>query len=241
MQNTNTGSGNTQGGSNKPSGLSWSMPPAQSSAPANTNTQSAKPVQSPLPTAAARPASQKPPASSAQSKVKETINNKTKMLVGVIVVVAVVAGGWKMFGSDIASAPGGKTNTPVASDTKSATGGSSSSAVPTTAAANNLTIPSPQDAGAEVSVSSATVSEPTWLVVYELNNGALVRALGATLFFPENNGKGGTISLLRATQPNTAYFVGQSLDNGSHTFAIHVNKDVLDATGAIAGVTFKTK
>lgn len=158
-----------------------------------------------------------------------------------IVVVAVVAGGWKMFGSDIASAPGGKTNTPVASDTKSATGGSSSSAVPTTAAANNLTIPSPQDAGAEVSVSSATVSEPTWLVVYELNNGALVRALGATLFFPENNGKGGTISLLRATQPNTAYFVGQSLDNGSHTFAIHVNKDVLDATGAIAGVTFKTK
>jgi len=160
---------------------------------------------------------------------------------GAVAVLVLVAIGWNIFGRDTASAP--STTTPsagteaVAPGAPAATG---AAAVPTTAAANNLTIPSPQQVGMSVEVTSATVSVPTWLVVYELYNGAPIRALGATMFFPENNGKAGTISLLRATAPNTAYFVGQSLDDGSHTFKIHVNKDVLDATGAMAGVTFKT-
>jgi hypothetical protein len=98
-----------------------------------------------------------------------------------------------------------------------------------------------QAAGSQVMVTDATVSVPTWLVVYELANGVPVRALGATMFFPEYNGKGGIISLVRPTEPNTSYFVGQSLDTGDHTFTLHKNREVTDSNGKMVGTTFKTQ
>jgi hypothetical protein len=97
-----------------------------------------------------------------------------------------------------------------------------------------------QDAGDAVVVKDASVSVPTWLVVYELSQGKPVRALGATMFFPEYNGKGGVITLLKPTMPNTTYFVGSSLDTGDHTFTPHVNKEVVDSNGSMVGTTFKT-
>jgi hypothetical protein len=107
--------------------------------------------------------------------------------------------------------------------------------------ANNLSVASPQDAGMDVVIASTTVTVPTWMVVYELAGNKPARALGATLFFPEYNGKGGVVSLLRATQPGATYFIGQATDDGDHVFTLHGDKDVLDAGGNLAGVTFKTK
>lgn len=111
--------------------------------------------------------------------------------------------------------------------------------MPSVTAANNIDV-GDQLAGMEVLVTDTTVSVPTWLVVYELYQGKPVRALGAQMFFPELNGKGGIIKLVRATTPNTTYFIGQSLDTGDHTFTPHVNKEVLDASGRMMGVTFRT-
>jgi hypothetical protein len=93
----------------------------------------------------------------------------------------------------------------------------------------------------DVVITSANVTAPTWVVVYELAGNKPARALGATLFFPEYNGKGGVVSLLRATQPGTTYFVGQATDDGDHIFTLHKDKDVTDISGNLAGVTFKTK
>ena len=243
MQNTNTGSDNSQGGAQKSGGISWSMPPASSNTNPINNSQPSSPVQPPLPTVAAQkqPFQKPPTVSKNQAHAGEKPNN-TKWLVGGIVVLALVAIGWNAFGRDTVSAPGNTaTETTNNAAVASGTGATPTTATPKTATANNLMVPSPQDAGMQVVVSETSVSAPTWLVVYELYEGKPVRALGATMFFPEHNGKGGVISLLRATQPNTAYFVGQSLDGGDHTFTMHVNKEVLDVTGAISGVSFRTK
>ncbi len=104
-----------------------------------------------------------------------------------------------------------------------------------------IVILSPQNAGMDVVVGSVDVSTPTWLVVYELAGNTPTRALGASLFFPENNGKGGVIPLLRTTEANTSYFVGQARDDGDHVFEIHVDQNVVDANGAPVGTTFKTQ
>jgi hypothetical protein len=129
----------------------------------------------------------------------------------------------------------GSTNT-TGSTNPSHTGSTGSN----TASTNNIVVPS-QAAGMKVTISDAHVQAPTWLVVYELYQGKPVRALGATMFFPQYNGKGGVISLQRATKPNTTYFIGQSLDSGNHTFTPHVNKEILDSSGKMVGVTFTTK
>lgn len=92
----------------------------------------------------------------------------------------------------------------------------------------------------QVSVTSATVSTPTWLVVYESSNGQPVRILGAAMFFPENNGKGGTIPLLRATQPGQTYVVGERTDNGDHMLSLTADAPVADSSGNAMWSSFKT-
>ena len=164
-----------------------------------------------------------------------------------IFIVGVVVGGLLMFGwnsAPQATVPGGEGGGSVTAtvNTGSNTGsmGGTSASV-TTSGTESFTVQSPQDAGMEVIITNIDVSIPTWMVVYELYMGKPVRALGATMFFPEQNGKSGVISLLRATMPGTQYFVGQSLDTGSRTFTPHVNQEVLDAHGVQVGVTFMTK
>ncbi len=98
-----------------------------------------------------------------------------------------------------------------------------------------------QPAGYSVAVSGVDVTEPTWVVVYDDNNGAPGNALGAGLFYP--TAMGGTTSsnmpLLRATLPNTNYLVGESIDNGTHQFSLK-DKQVLDTSGSPLWVTFQT-
>lgn len=110
-----------------------------------------------------------------------------------------------------------------------------------TAGENTLVPVSPQDAGLEVAISSATVSVPTWVVVYESVNGEPGRALGATLFFPATNGKSGTVSLLRATEPGQSYLIGENTDSGDRVFALHGDEPVVDLAGQPVWYTFTTK
>jgi hypothetical protein len=97
------------------------------------------------------------------------------------------------------------------------------------AGANNITVASPQQAGFAVAVSKIMVKQPTWLVVYENNNGTPGNAIGAGLFFADSTS--GTIELLRATLPGQSYLVGQSLDDGDKIFSLATDKPVRDEKG----------
>lgn len=247
MQGNPTGQGSNQ--NNKPGGLSWSMP----SSSATTGSQSAKPVAPAAPTA--RPAST-PPITKAQIKADTNQSRGWGMFAAGVIVGALVMWGWTGF--DTTGTSPNATSTPTGSGATNTAGrgngtgtigstgattqntGSAGQTNSGTASSNAIEVGN-QDAGMSVVIADATVSQPTWLVVYELYQGKPVRALGATMFFPEYNGKGGIISLLRATQPRTTYFVGQSLDTGTHTFTPHVNQEVRDSSGAMIGSTFTTR
>src|SRR5581483_2058256 len=54
----------------------------------------------------------------------------------------------------------------------------------TTAGGASFSVPSPQDAGASVAVADLSLSQPTWIIVSDSNNGQPGRILGATLLFP---------------------------------------------------------
>ncbi len=125
------------------------------------------------------------------------------------------------------------TDTTGASDTTGMQSTTGDVGAATIAPSSNptITVPSPQAAGMTVGVTYATVSVPTWLVVYESANGQPTRALGAALFFPENNGKGGLITLLRATVSGQTYLVGERADDGDHVFSLTNDKPVLDSNG----------
>jgi hypothetical protein len=99
----------------------------------------------------------------------------------------------------------------------------------TVGSSGNVVLASTQTAGFAVAVTKVTVTQPTWLVVYENHNGTPGNAIGAGLFFPGNTS--GTIQLLRATLPGQSYFVGQSLDDGDKVFSLTSDKPVRDAQG----------
>ena len=163
-----------------------------------------------------------------------------------VVVGALMVWGWNGIGGSntVATPTKNATTTDSMGGATMTTGGSAIAGGTTTVApvvtnTNDIEVGS-QDAGTQVLVTDATVNVPTWIVVYELAQGKPVRALGAAMFFPQYNGKGGIIPLARATQPHTTYFVGQSLDSGDHSFTLHVNKEVLDSSGKMIGTTFTT-
>lgn len=125
--------------------------------------------------------------------------------------------------------PDGKTG-----QTSSASSGSATKAVaPAGSTAgysgDSFTLTSVQSAGYSVSVSSISVSAPTWAVVYDNNNGMPGNALGAALFTPEKGS--GIIRLLRATESGKKYFVGLQTDDGDRTFSLHGDAQVIDPDG----------
>lgn len=105
--------------------------------------------------------------------------------------------------------------------------------------APSFTVPSPQDSGMQVAVASASVSQPTWIVVYDNVNSQPGRVLGAELFFSTT--KSGAVDLLRGTLPGQKYFVGESVDDGDKIFSIQNDKPVRDAQGNPVWVTFQTR
>jgi hypothetical protein len=83
---------------------------------------------------------------------------------------------------------------------------------------SSLLVDSPQKAGDSVAIASASVDQPTWVVVYEETNGKPGNALGALLL--DSSAENAAVELLRDTTPGQQYLVGESLDNGSHVFSL---------------------
>jgi hypothetical protein len=149
------------------------------------------------------------------------VNSKTGTYVGIlaggIILGVLLSWGW--------SAARGNPQ-PVAT-TKSATtaAGDNNAALTSTMSSNeqtqtdsSLLVNSPQKAGDSVMIASVSVAKPTWVVVYEENNGKPGNALGARLF--QSDAENQTVNLLRDTTPGEQYLVGESLDDGTHMFSL---------------------
>jgi hypothetical protein len=256
---------NGQGGSNpgqqKQGGLSWSQPsPAALGAtsplmPNSTAPNAQKPGAAPM--SAGKPGQNQNAAQKGQQGTStnhkskndgSAPSNRTGMVAGAIVVVVLLLGAWIVWGGGNG---GGSTVAGTASSTQTGAdqdmdsdNGIDTSGIPPASGSvsGSLSVASPQDAGLTVAVTSATVSVPTWVVVYESSNGQPGRALGATLFFPAQNGKMGTVSLLRATQPGQSYFVGLSADTGNdRVFSLHGDKQITGGDGKPVWYTFTTR
>jgi len=98
-------------------------------------------------------------------------------------------------------------------------------------------------AGTKVMVSNVSVTKPTWIVVYDNNNGVAGNALGAKLFAPVSQGgsTSGAITLLRATKTGQTYLIGQNVDNGDAKFSKQLDKAVTGADGKPLLMTFEPK
>ncbi len=214
MQENNGNNNQKQGG------LSWSAPAAQT--PAQKSVTQTKPA--------------------ASVKMPEGGSSSTGKYVGMvaagIVAGALIAWGWSAFrapSSTVSESDTTKTDTSTtASDNTNL--GVDTSSVPALGSDPALSIMSPQSAGASVAISKAIVTTPTWVVVYEDNNGKPGNALGAALFFPER--QTGTVELLRATTAGKSYLVAKQVDNGDRKFSLK-DDQFLSEGGVVQWVTFK--
>ena len=157
-------------------------------------------------------------------------SNSTKYII--MIVLGVIAGVIIAWGYSALRSPQEAAST---SDTN--TGADTSTAL-ISASGLGLTIASPQIAGNSVAVAKAAVSAPTWIVVYENNGGQPGNALGAALFFPEN--QGGTVELLRGTSAGKSYLATEQVDNGDRKFSLK-DDQFLSVDGSPQWVTFEVK
>jgi len=209
------------GGQNKQGGLSWSTPQNQN--------QQQKPLI---------------PAKPAVLPAASPSGGNAARYAG-MVVVGVIAGVIVAWGYSAWRAPGGTANNTNATSTSSLTGTPAGGDnlgvdVGTAALGSNisLSIASPQSAGNSVAVARAVVSAPTWVVIYENNNGAPGNALGAALFFPGTSS--GSVELLRATAAGKTYLAAEQLDNGDRRFSLKDDK-FLSEDGTPQWVTFEVR
>lgn len=93
-----------------------------------------------------------------------------------------------------------------------------------------------QKPGSQVVVSMAHFDEPGWTVVYEYNQGALGRVLGAQLF--DKGDHPGVVMLLRPTVVGSTYAVVTSMDDGDRRFDLAKDTPIKDASGNPIMVTF---
>lgn len=246
MQNTSgngqTGNqGSTGSGGAKPAGLSWAQPSAQK--PGNTTSSAQqKPFTPPLlkPTTPVVPQHKMTGQNSGMGRTVGIF--ASGIIIGFLL-------GWGWTASRPADTAKTATSTTTTKTSTSGTTGSSavgsnigvtSSGAITAASNADLTVPSPQDAGFQVAIANASVSAPTWVVVYDNVNGVPGgKALGAMVFFPTT--RSGAIELLRGTLPGGKYFVGELLDDGDFVFSTQNDKPVRDAEGNPLWVSFETK
>ena len=182
------------------------------------------PAQSPMPV-------QKPVITpNVQMMPPKQASNSTKyisMIVLGVIAGVIIAWGYSALRSPQEAASTADTNT-----------GSDTSTALISASGLGLTIASPQIAGNSVAVAKAAVSAPTWIVVYENNAGQPGNALGAALFFPEN--QGGTVELLRGTTAGKSYLATDQVDNGDRKFSLK-DDQFLSVDGSPQWVTFEVK
>jgi len=182
------------------------------------------PAQNPLP-------AQKPTAApQVHVMPSKPASNSTKyigMIVLGVIAGVIIAWGYSALRSPQEAASTADTNT-----------GTDTSTALISASGLGLTIASPQIAGNSVAVAKAAVSAPTWIVVYENNAGQPGNALGAALFFPEN--QGGTVELLRGTTAGKSYLATEQVDNGDRKFSLK-DDQFLSVDGSPQWVTFEVK
>ncbi len=104
--------------------------------------------------------------------------------------------------------------------------------------ASQLTVPTPQAAGSQVEVSNMVATVPTWVVIYENNNGKAGNALGAALFLPGHTSS--QVELLRNTVAGQTYLVSEAQDtDGTHVFSLKGDAPVLDQNNSQIWVQFQ--
>lgn len=197
-------------------GLSWSQPAAQQPGSDKTAMQKVSSVSSP----------------------KKTNTGKiTAATAAGVIVLAIGAWVWT---ANQASAPtsGGTATTTNSNNSNGTANSGGTGSTPILLSNISLNIPSPQNAGLEVVVASAAVSEPTWVVIYENNNGTPGNALGAALFTKDR--QSGVVELLRGTLPGQTYFAGEARDDGDHMFSMQKDLAIRDQNGNPLWLQFKT-
>jgi len=212
---------NNQEDNKKQEGLSWSTPgPAHKEAtPATDKTQSTS-----FKTASSMTL---PPASPTAKYVG--------MIVIGIVVGVIIAWAWAASRMPSNNAQATATTTPATNAASGENLGVNTASIPTLGSNPALAIASPQAAGKSVTVTKVSVSAATWIVIYENNAGKPGNALGARLFFPEN--QSGTVGLLRATVAGNSYFAVKQVDNGDRKFSLKGDQ-LLSEGGEVKWVTF---
>ena len=184
------------------------------------------PAQSPMPV-------QKPVITPKVQEPAKPASNSTKYIIMIVLGViagVIIAWGWSATRSPKESVSTNTTNTNLNTTT--------SETITAPSSGFDLTIASPQIAGNSVAVAKAVVSAPTWIVVYENNAGQPGNALGAALFFPEN--QGGTVELLRGTTGGKSYLATGQVDNGDRKFSLKDDR-FLGEDGTPQWVTFEVK
>ncbi len=220
------------GNNQKQGGLSWSTPSSAQSTPAQK--PAAAPAKMPTP-----PMKSNTPAPMGQGGAPAKY--VSMVIVGVIVGALIAWGYSAMHSSKMAA--GTDTGTMATStdttSTNSGTGlGADTAGMVGLGSDPSFTIPSPQAAGTSVAISKAVVSAPTWVVIYEDNNGKPGNALGAGLFFPDH--QAGTVELLRSTTPGKSYLAVKQTDNGDRKFSLK-DDQYLTENGTVQWVTFQAQ
>ncbi len=253
MQENNTGQSGGTGGAPKQSGLSWSQPARSDSAPASSSVAGVAAAGAAKPTAQV---STKPMAQTAAKPAQTSVERKpatgtaagnTPRLVGTFA-AGVIVGGLLTWGG--MSLTLGDTAQEVAMGDTTNTQGSATAPLNTSVAANTQVsnvIPSgtaanfavaDQGAGMQVEAILSKVTTPTWLIVYDDDNGAPGWILGAGMVFPET-GSQVVIDLLRPTIAGKSYFVGQSADmHSDHLFSVDQEISLVDSGGNLVADTF---
>lgn len=220
------------GSNQKQGGLSWSTPSSVQS------TQSKTPA---APTKASTPAPVKT-APKTQAEQGGSPSRYVTMVILGIIAGAIIAWGYsawhrpaKMTQSDTSGAMAADTTAPATTDKNLGVDTATMAAVGSDA---SLTIPSPQTAGTSVTVAKAIVAAPTWVVIYENNDGKPGNALGAALFFPDH--QAGTVELLRSTTSGKSYLAVKQVDNGDRKFSLK-DDQYLSEGNSVQWVTFQVK
>jgi len=97
-----------------------------------------------------------------------------------------------------------------------------------------------QAAGIVTFLSSVTVGQTSWLVVYEDRNGVPGSILGAQRFFAGDYPQGGAVDLLRGMQPGLTYYAVIHHDDASSGFDYKIDVPLRDASGNMIMQSFTT-
>lgn len=157
------------------------------------------------------------------------MNMNTNVIIGGIVILIVLVAGWWFTSRPTSEGSVGTTTTGSGSTTSA--GGLNPSMVETGEA---VTVRD-QAAGESVAVASVTLTQNGWVAVRDSDG----RVLGAARF-DAGTWSDVSVPLLRATVTSSPYQVLLYVDDGDRQFDLYKDILITDASGGVAGTTFKT-